>query len=77
MPLSTWKVLLKRRDQIGYHYVTTLHRASEPTVSEDIELIIDSQRVGGIVIEVHKEFSSRSRVSAFTVMADEREPETD
>jgi hypothetical protein len=77
MPLSTWKVLLKRSDQIGYHYVTTLHRASEPTVSEDIELIIDSQQVRGTVIEVHKEFSSRSGVSAFTVMADEREPEAD
>jgi hypothetical protein len=77
MPLSTWKVLLKRSDQIGYHYVTTLHRASEPTVSEDIQLIIDSQRVRGTVIEVHKEFSSRSGVSAFTVMADERELETD
>ena len=77
MLLSTWKVLLKRSDQIGYHYATTLHRASEPTVSEDIELIIDSQRVRGTVIEVHKKFSSRSGVSAFTVMADEREPETD
>jgi hypothetical protein len=56
--------------------VTTLHRASEPTVSEDIQLVIDSQHVRGTVIEVHKEFSSRSGVSAFTVMADERGPET-
>jgi hypothetical protein len=56
--------------------VTTLHRSSEPTVSEDVQLVIDSQRVRGTVIEVHKEFSSRSGVSAFTVMADESEPET-
>jgi hypothetical protein len=60
MPLATWKVLLRRCEQVGYHYVTTLHRAFEPTVGEQIPLLVDGQPVRG-----------RAGAGAFTVMADE------
>ncbi len=71
MPSATWKILLRRSDQVGYHYVTTLHCASEPAAAEQIHLLIRGQRVHGTVIEVHKDFSTRAGVSAFTVMAEE------
>jgi hypothetical protein len=71
MPLVTWKVLLRRSDQVGYHYVTTLHRASEPTVAETIHLRVNGEPMHGTVIEVPKDFSTRAGVGAFTVMADE------
>jgi hypothetical protein len=71
MPLATCKVLLRRSDQVGYHYATTLHRASEPTAAEEIHLLVDGQTVRGTVIEVHKDFSTRAGVDGFTVMADE------
>jgi hypothetical protein len=71
MPLSTWKVLLRRSEQVGYHYVTTLHRAFEPTVGERIPLLVDGQTVLGTAIDVRKEFSTRAGVAAFTVMVDE------
>jgi hypothetical protein len=71
MPLATWKVLLRRSDQVGYHYATMLHRASEPTAAEEIHLLVDGQVVRGTVIEVHKDFSTRAGVDGFTVMADE------
>ena len=71
MPSATWKVLLRRSEQVGYHYVTTLHRAFEPTVGEQIPLLVDGQSVVGTAIEVRKDFSTRAGVAAFTVMADE------
>jgi hypothetical protein len=77
MPLVTWKVLLRRRDQVGYHYITTIHRASEPTAGEGIPLLIGGQSVRGTVIEVRKDFSTRSGRDVFTVMANEIEPESD
>jgi hypothetical protein len=58
MTLTTWKVLLRRSDQVGYHYVTTLHRASEPIAGEDIAL-------GVVVIpytELESTFARTSRV---------------
>ena len=76
MTLTTWKVLLRRSDQAGYHYVTTLHRASEPTASENIHLLIGGHSVHGTVIDVRKDFSTRAGVDAFTVMADEIAAET-
>jgi hypothetical protein len=75
MPLATWKVLLRRSDQVGYHYVTTLHRASEPTVAETIHLRVNGQPMLGTVTEVRKDFSTTAGVGAFTVMADENRPD--
>jgi hypothetical protein len=75
MPLATWKVLLRRSDQVRYHYVTTLHKPSEPIAGEGIALVVGGQSVRGTVIEVHKDFLSRAGVNTFTVMADEIEPE--
>ena len=74
MPLATWKVLLRRADQAGYHYVTTLHKASEPIAGEEIPLVVGGQSVRGTVIEVRKDFSTRAGVNAFTVMANEIKP---
>jgi hypothetical protein len=71
MPLATWKVLLRRSEQVGYHYVTTLYRASEPTIGEQIPLLVDGRPVRGAAIDVRKDFSTRAGVDTFTVMADE------
>jgi hypothetical protein len=71
MPLATWKVLLRRSEQVGYHYVTTLHRAFEPTVGVQIALLVDGRPLRGTAIDVRKDFSTRAGVGAFTVMADE------
>jgi hypothetical protein len=77
MPLATWKVLLRRSEQVGYHYVTTLHRAFEPTVGEQIPLIVDGQPVRTTAIDVRKDFSTMAGVDAFTVMTDETEADPD
>jgi hypothetical protein len=77
MPLVTWRVLLRRSDQVGYHYVTTIHRASEPIAGEEIPLLIGGQPLRGTVIDVRRGLSSRSGVDAFTVMAEEIQPEID
>jgi hypothetical protein len=71
MPLATWKVLLRRSEQVGYHYVATLHRAFAPTVGEQIPLLVDGQPLEGTAIDVRKDFATRTGVGAFTVMADE------
>jgi hypothetical protein len=51
--------------------VATLHRAFEPTVGEQIPLIVDGRPLRGTAIDVRKDFSTRAGVRAFTVMADE------
>jgi hypothetical protein len=31
MPLVTWKIMMRRADQEGYHYLTTQQRGWAPT----------------------------------------------
>jgi hypothetical protein len=70
MPITTWKILLRRADQAGYHYVKTLYQGREPTEGEKIELRINGESVRGKVTEARKDVAGPG-ADAFTVMVDE------
>jgi hypothetical protein len=70
MPITTWKILLRRADQTGYRYVKTLYQGREPTKGEEIDLRINDKSVRGKVTEARKDVAGRG-ADAFTVMVDE------
>jgi hypothetical protein len=74
MPLTNWKVLLKRLDQVEHQYATTLHRTSVPNETEEVDLRLEGQRVRCLITDVHKDFITRAGVEVFTVRADEIAP---
>jgi hypothetical protein len=74
MPLTNWKVLLKRLDQVEHQYATTLHRTSVPNETEEVHLRLKGQRVMCLITDVHKDFITRAGVEVFTVRADEIAP---
>ena len=73
MPLITWKIMLRRAGQEGYHYLTTEQRGWTPTVGEEVKLAVEGRTVKWTVVEILKDHSLR--VEAFTVKVDEtKEP---
>src|ERR1019366_5741465 len=46
MPITTWKIMVRRAHQAGYHYVATHQRGRAPSVGEQIELAVDSLAQG-------------------------------
>jgi hypothetical protein len=71
MPLTNWKVLLKRVDQAEHQYATILHRTSVPTEAEELHLRLEGRRLTCVIVDVHKDFVTRSGVEVFTVRANE------
>jgi hypothetical protein len=69
MPLVTWKIMLRRANQEGYHYLTTQQRGWAPTVGEEVKLAVDGRMVKWTIVEILKDNSLR--VDAFTVKVDE------
>jgi hypothetical protein len=70
MPITTWKILLRRADQAGYTYVKTLYQGRNTTEGEEIELHIKDKSVRGKVTEARKDVAGAG-ADAFTVMVDE------
>ena len=69
MPLVTWKIMLRRADQEGYHYLTTQQRGWAPTVREEVKLAVEGRTVKWTIVEIFKDNSLN--VDAFTVKVDE------
>jgi hypothetical protein len=73
MPLTTWKILLRRADQAGYHYVATFQRGREPEAGEHIERTVGDRTIKWTISEIFKDHSSRQGTVIFTVKVDETE----
>jgi hypothetical protein len=69
MPLVTWKIMLRRADQEGYHYLTTQQRGWAPTVGEEVRLAVEGRTVKWTIVEILRDNSLK--VDAFTVKVDE------
>jgi hypothetical protein len=73
MPLTTWKILLRRAGQAGYHYVATYQRGREPVLGEHIERTVGDRTIKWTISEISKDHSSRQGTVVFTVRVDETE----
>ena len=60
MPLTTWKIFVRRADQAGYHYVATHQRGRAPGVGEHIERAVDGRTIKWTVSEIIEDHLSRS-----------------
>jgi hypothetical protein len=69
MPLVTWKIMMRRADQEGYHYLTTQQRGWAPTVGEEGKLAVEGRTVKWTIVEILRDNSLK--VDAFTVKVDE------
>jgi hypothetical protein len=73
MPLTTWKILLRRAEQAGYHYVATFQRGRAPIVGEHIERTVGERTIKWTISEIFKGPSSIAGMAVFTVRVDETE----
>ena len=69
MPFVTWKIMLRRANQEGYHYLTTQQRGWAPTVGEEVKLAVEGRTVKWTIVEILRDNSLK--VDAFTVKVDE------
>jgi hypothetical protein len=69
MPLVTWKIMLRRANQEGYHYLTTQQRGWAPTVGEEVKIAIEGRTVKWTIVEILRDNSLK--VDAFTVKVEE------
>ena len=78
MPITTWKLMVRRAEQAGYHYSATHKRGRAPSVGESIDLSIGERQMRFTVTEVFKQHLAKGGFEVFTVMVDETEvlPET-
>jgi len=73
MPITTWKIMVRRADQTDYHYAATHQRGRAPTLGEELELVVEERMVKWTVAEIVKDDRSSRRVDVFIVMVDETE----
>lgn len=71
MPATKWKIMLRRAEQAGYHYVVTHQSRRAPNVGEQIELVVEGCSVKWSIAEIFKDHLSREGMEVFTVRADE------
>jgi hypothetical protein len=69
MPITSWKVMLRRAGQEGYHYLTTQQRGWAPRVGEETKLVVEGRTVKWTIVEAIKDRSLKA--DAFTVRVDE------
>jgi hypothetical protein len=77
MPITTWKIMVRRAHQAGYHYVATHQKGRPPSLGEQIEVAADGRRVTWTVTEIFKDHSARAGIDVFTVRVDETETAAD
>jgi hypothetical protein len=75
MPLTTWKILLSRADQAGYHYVATHQRGRAPIVGEQIERTVGERTVKWTISEIFKDASCRPETAVRVDETEEVRPE--
>jgi hypothetical protein len=74
MPITTWKIMVRRVHQAGYHYVATHQRGRAPTVGEQIDLAVEGRKqLQWTVAEIFKDHSAMGGIDVFTVRVDETE----
>jgi ABC-type polar amino acid transport system ATPase subunit len=71
MPITTWKIMLRRAGQAGYHYVSTHQKGWAPSVGEQVEFIVEGKAVKMTIAETFKDRSTKERIDVFTVRVDE------
>jgi hypothetical protein len=67
IPLTIWKILLRRADQAGHHYVATYQRGRAPIVGEYIERTVGERTIKWTISEIFKNPSSIAGTAVFTV----------
>jgi hypothetical protein len=73
MPITTWKTMVRRAHQAGYHYVVTHQRGRAPSVGEQIEFAVEGRELKWTVAEIFKDHSAMAGIDVFTVRVDETE----
>jgi hypothetical protein len=76
MPLTTWKIMVRRAEQARYHYVATHQKGRPPAVGEQIELVVEGQTITWTIAEISKDHSTREGIEVFTVRVDQTEGST-
>jgi hypothetical protein len=75
MPIVTWKIMLRRASQVGYHYLATEQKGWAPSVGEQVKLVVEGRMVNWTIAEVFKDHSTREGIDVFTVRVDETKAE--
>ena len=73
MPVTTWKIMVRRANQQGYHYVATHQKGRAPIVGEQIGSTAEGRLISWTVVEIFKDHSTRAGIDVFTVRVDESE----
>jgi hypothetical protein len=71
MPIVTWKIMLRRANQEGYHYLATEQKGWAPSVGEQVKLVVEGRTVKWTIAEIFKDHSTREGIDVFTVRVDE------
>lgn len=71
MPIVTWKIMLRRANQVGYHYLATEQKGWTPSVGEQVKLVVEERMVTWTIAEIFKDHSTREGIDVFTVRVDE------
>ena len=71
MPITTWKIMLRRANQDGFHYLTTEQRGWAPSVGEEVKLVVEGRTVKWTIVEIFKDHSTREGIDVFSVKVDE------
>jgi hypothetical protein len=71
MPIVTWKIMLRRANQDGYHYLATEQRGWAPSVGEEVNLVVEGRTVKWTIVEIFKDHSTREGIDVFSVKVDE------
>jgi hypothetical protein len=74
MPITTWKIMLRRAGQAGYHYVSTHKKGWAPSVGEQVQFIVEGKTVKLTIAETFKDRSTKEGIDVFTVRVDEIKP---
>jgi hypothetical protein len=74
MPITTWKIMLRRANQQGYHYLTTEQKGWAPSVGEQGKVVANGQKVKWTIVEVFRDPTMRTE--SFTVRVDETTEES-
>jgi hypothetical protein len=71
MPIVTWKIMLRRANQVGYHYLATEQKGWAPNVGEQVKLVVEGRTVKWTIAESFEDHSTREGIDVFTVRVDE------
>ena len=73
MPITTWKIMLRRAGQAGYDYLKTEQKGWAPTAGERGKFSVEGRPVRWTIAEIFKDHTTREGTDVFTVRVDESE----